>query len=172
MLVFTFSADVVAADGILGANEFTVADAVFRSAHIVGRVLTVELEGVRDGARVNVSVHGLAGVNGRALTGDADVEVRALYADANRDGAVGADALAVRGRGARRGAAHDLLYDLDLDGVVGAGELALVRRRVGQSALIVLQATPVLRAAYVAAAPRNRDPDEMDSALPGVTLST
>jgi phosphoribosylcarboxyaminoimidazole (NCAIR) mutase len=131
-LRLTFSKPVAAADGSLDAGDFRVEGATFRSAQIDGPVLTLELAGVLDRGLVTVSFSGLRGVDGAPLQGQTTLKARALYADANGDGAVNAaDFAALRGQMPRPPAGADLLRDLDLDGTVTALDLLIVRRRFG-----------------------------------------
>jgi hypothetical protein len=133
-LVFTFSKDVAPADGSLDAADFGMTNATFRSAALDGKVLTLELKDVADGALVAVALSGITGTDGAALAGETEVRVRALYGDADRDGAVTArDLLALRARVPRRPSAADLLYDLDLSGSVTAADITTCLRRLSRS---------------------------------------
>jgi hypothetical protein len=131
-LVFTFRGYVAAADGSLDAGDFAITHANFRSASVAGNVLTLDLADARDCGVVSVALTGIAGTDGAPLAGDSDVQVRALYGDADRDGAVTArDLFDLRARLPRRPSAADLLYDLDLTGSVTAADLVSSLRRLG-----------------------------------------
>src|SRR5205823_1838069 len=47
-LVFTFSEPIRAADGAVGANEFSIVHATFSAATIAGTTLTLNLSGIAD----------------------------------------------------------------------------------------------------------------------------
>ena len=51
-VIFTFSADVVAADGMISANEFAIVNATFAGASISGNEVTLDLTNVVDQAVV------------------------------------------------------------------------------------------------------------------------
>jgi len=81
-VVFTFSDNVVAADGMISSNEFTIANATFSSASISGNELTLNRTGVIDQSVVSVTLNGIDDTDGNPLTGDNDVQIRALVGDA------------------------------------------------------------------------------------------
>lgn len=131
-LVFTFSGPVAPFDGALSPEDLSITNAAFRSARVAGNVLTLELGGVADGRLVSVGFSGIGDTRGAQLVGDGDVDVLALYGDANRDGAVTrADLSPLRTRLLRAPSTADLLYDLDLSGAVTAADLSACRRRMG-----------------------------------------
>jgi hypothetical protein len=129
-IVFTFDRDVYSAGGPIGPNNFAISNAEFRAARLDGRVLSVDLGAIADQTEVTVFVEGIVDAGGVELAGFGGVEVRALYGDANREGAVTpADALAVRRQLLRPPRAQDLLLDLDLSGSVSAADWLVARRR-------------------------------------------
>jgi hypothetical protein len=135
-LVLTFTKDVLDADGVLNGDDFVISNATFRSAAVAGRVLTLELAGVRDGSVVGVSLAGFTGADGAGLEGDSDLEVRALYGDVDRDGRVtGTDVMAVRSRIMRPVGGAGLVYDVDLSGAVSALDLRDLRRKMSRAGL-------------------------------------
>jgi hypothetical protein len=70
------------------------------------------------------------------VQGQTVIRARALYGDANGDGTVNAADLGLlRSRLARPPVETDLLRDLDLDGVLTASDLLLVRRHAGNTIL-------------------------------------
>ena len=131
-LRLTFSGDVFPADGALGADDFDITGATFKSARASGPVLTVELSGAQDGSLVTVRLGSFVDGHGNALQGADSVQVLALYGDVDGSGSLDAkDLTAVRGHLLRPAAASDFLRDVDLDGFVTAADLLLVRRRLG-----------------------------------------
>ena len=130
IVVFAFSRDIAAADGMISSNEFTIVNATYSSAVISGNTLALNLTGVIDQTVVSVTLNGINDTGGNALTGDNDVEIRALVADASQDRTVKAnDYRAVK---AHKGETLDqmsgnFLFDLDLDGVIAKRDGKLVR---------------------------------------------
>ena len=144
-LVFTFSADVAPADGALGQEDFYITNATYRRAAISGWILTLELDGVADGALVSIDPTGVVGADGRPREIRTAVEVRALYGDLTGDGAVSsADLMLVRGAIAPSARVADLRMDVDLSGSVTAADLLQVRRRLGARAAVDV----LLRSSY------------------------
>ncbi|MBM3890585.1 MAG: hypothetical protein FJ388_15845, partial [Verrucomicrobia bacterium] len=82
-LVFTFSTNIMAADGTISANEFTLTNAAYSSASISASNLTLNLASVLDQQWVTVVLNGISDVAGNALSGDRDVVAGALYGDVN-----------------------------------------------------------------------------------------
>ena len=127
-IIFTFSDDVVAADGQLDSNEFAISNAAFGSASIAGNVLTLNLTNVVDQSVVQIALNGITGASGQPLVGDNDVEIRALTADANQDQTVDrGDIQLLRAHAGEPVSQSNYLLDLDLDGMIGAGDARLVR---------------------------------------------
>jgi hypothetical protein len=75
-------------DGVLSSNEFTIVNGSFSSVTLVGSVLTLNLSGVVNAARLSVTLLGLVDAAGNGLSGTKTVTVRNLYGDVNRNGAV------------------------------------------------------------------------------------
>ncbi|MBA3961301.1 MAG: hypothetical protein H0X40_05290 [Chthoniobacterales bacterium] len=118
-LVFTFSEDVEAADGMISSNEFTITNATYSSASISGNMITLNLINVIDQSVVSVTLNGISDTSNNALTGDSDVEVRALFGDANQDQTV--DKPDLQGINSHLGQTLDqtnYLDDLNLDGAI------------------------------------------------------
>jgi hypothetical protein len=130
-LRFTFSKPVASDDGSVGVDNFYLGGATYRSARVSGNVLTLELVGAEDGGSVAVLLTGLGGTDGGRLQGETSVEVRALYGDVDRDGAVAlADFMTVRRRAMRVVGPTDFLCDVDCNGMITAADLVAVRRRM------------------------------------------
>ncbi len=128
-LVFTFSDNVVAADGMISANEFTVTNAAFSTAAISGNTLTLQLSGVVDQSVVSVALHGLNDSHGAPLTGDNDVEIRALAGDANQSRVVDrSDFQLLRTQKGHPLDQTNFLLDLNLDGVIGKADAQAIRQ--------------------------------------------
>jgi hypothetical protein len=126
-IVFTFNSDIVAADGTISSNEFTIANASFSSASISGNELTLNLTGVVDQSVVSIALNGINSTGGTPLSGDNDVEIRALLADANQDRAVGRpDLMLLRQHKGQSVNSTNFVLDLDLDGLIGKGDNRLV----------------------------------------------
>ena len=126
-VVFTFSENIVAADGMISANEFTIANATFSSASISGNLLTLNLSGVVDQSVVSVALSGINSTGGTPLSGDNNLEIRALLADANQDRSVGRpDLMLLRTHKGQSVDSSNFVLDLDLDGLIGKGDNRLV----------------------------------------------
>ena len=119
-VVFAFSEDVVAADGAISANEFTITNANFSSASIAGNTITLNLTGALDQSVVTIALNGINDITGNPLTGDNNVEIRALAGDATQDKRVGRpDSEAVRAHARQPLDQMNYLFDLNLDGRIG-----------------------------------------------------
>jgi regulation of enolase protein 1 (concanavalin A-like superfamily) len=132
---FVFSEHLAVVDGALGANEFTVANAVFSSAALentpAGAVLTLRLAGLADRSRITVTLNGLADLAGNGLAGDNHVSVRALFGDVDGNGAVTARDYVAARTGMNAGAAWNYLLDLDASGTVNSRDVLYARMRMG-----------------------------------------
>ena len=129
-IVFTFSDNVAATDGTLDANEFTISNASFSSASISGNMLTLNLSSVVDQSVVSVTLHGIVDSNGDALSGDNDVEIRALVGDANQDQIVdGNDFTAVKAHAGQplNQMSGNFLFDLNVNGLIARPDGHVVR---------------------------------------------
>lgn len=129
-VVFTFSENVIAADGMISANEFTIANASFNSASISGNQLTLNLSSVVDQSVVSVGLNGIGSTDGVPLSGDNDVEIRVLLGDTDQNQIV--DKPDLQGVKLHAGEALDqvsgnYLFDLDLNGVIGRVDGRIVR---------------------------------------------
>lgn len=135
-VVFDFSEDIVAADGTIDSNEFTIVNATFSSAVISGNTLALNLTGATDQSVVSVTLSGIQDTSGNILTGDRDVEIRALVADANQDRSVGsADAQGVKmhlGETLDQ-TSENFLFDLDLDGTIARRDTRVIRANKAHS---------------------------------------
>jgi hypothetical protein len=137
VLRLVFSEPLAVADGALGANEFTVANAAFGSAELentsTGAVLTLRLAGVLDRRLVTVTLNGLADLAGNELAGDNGVSIRALFGDVDGNGAVTARDYVAARNGMNAGAAWNYLLDLDASGKVNSRDALYVRMRMGSA---------------------------------------
>ena len=129
-IVFTFSDNVVATDGTIDSNEFTITNATFSNASISANTLTLNLSGVIDQSVVSVTLNGIQNTSGNPLTGDNDIEIRALVGDANQSQVVDKPDL----QGVKDHAGEPLdqmsgnyLFDLDLDGTIGRGDGRVIK---------------------------------------------
>jgi hypothetical protein len=112
---------------MISSNEFTIANAIFSSASISGNELTLNLSGVVDQSVVTIALNGINSTGGTPLSGDNDVEIRALLADANQDRAVGRpDLMLLRTHKGQIVNSSNFVLDLDLDGLIGKGDNRLV----------------------------------------------
>ena len=135
-IVFGFSGDIVAADGMISSNEFTIVNATFSSAVISGSELTLDLSAVTDQSIVSVTLNGINDLDGNALSGDNDVEIRALVGDANQDRNVTIDdSRAVKAHGGQPldQMSGNYLFDLDLNGVIAKKDGRVVRINRGHT---------------------------------------
>ena len=133
-VVFTFNGDIVAADGMISANEFTIANATFSSASISGNELTLNLSGVVDQSVVSIALSGLNSASGAPLSGDSDVEIRALLADADQNRHVNrSDLMLLRQHKDQSVDSSNFVLDLDLDGLIGKGDKRLVGMKKGHT---------------------------------------
>ena len=127
-LVFTFSDNVEAADGMISSNEFTITNATFSSASISGNMITLHLTSVTDQSVLGVTLNGISDTNNNALTGDNDVEVRALLGDSNQDQTVSKpDLQVVKSHAGQTLDQTNYLSDLTLDGVIDGLDCRVVR---------------------------------------------
>jgi len=126
-IVFAFNGSIVAADGMISSNEFAIANAIFSSASISENELTLNLSGVVDQSVVTIALNGINDTGGIPLSGDKDVEIRALLADANQDRAVGRpDLMLLRAHKGQIVNSSNFVLDLDVDGLIGKGDNRLV----------------------------------------------
>lgn len=133
-IVFTFNGDIVVADGTIDSNEFTITNATFSSAAISANELTLNLSGVVDQSVVSVTLNGITDTTGNALTGDNDVEIRALVGDTSQDRNVMIDdfrAIKAHARQFLDQMSGNYLFDLDLNGVIAKGDGRVVRMNKG-----------------------------------------
>lgn len=128
-LVFTFSDNVVASDGTLDGNEFAIMNASFASASSTGNQITLNLTNVIDQSVVSVALNGIESAGGTALSGDNDVEIRALVADANQDRIVDrSDLQMLRDHANETVNETNFLSDLDLSGMIDSADGRIVRQ--------------------------------------------
>ncbi|MBA3963213.1 MAG: hypothetical protein H0X40_15115 [Chthoniobacterales bacterium] len=129
-IVFTFSDNIVAADGMISSNEFTIVNATFSSASISGNELTLNLSNAIDQSVVSVTLNGINDTNNNPLTGDNDVAIRALVGDANQDQIVdGNDFTAVKAHAGQPldQMSGNFLFDLNVNGVIARPDGHVVR---------------------------------------------
>jgi uncharacterized delta-60 repeat protein len=129
-IVFTFSDNITAADGMISSNEFTITNATFGSASISGDELTLNLSNVIDQSVVSVTLNGIDDTNHNPLTGDNDVAIRALVGDANQDQIVdGNDFTAVKAHAGQPldQMSGNFLFDLNINGVIARPDGHVVR---------------------------------------------
>jgi len=126
-LVFTFSEPIVATDGAIGGNEFSISNATYSSATISGNTLTLNLSGVANARYAMISFTGLTGLSGNLVGGSTTLTVGNLLGDVNQNGSVtGSDQLLVKSRLLQPITSSNFLADLNLNGsVTGADQLLL-----------------------------------------------
>ena len=128
-IIFTFSNDIVASDGMISANEFTIANATFSSASISGNELTLNLTNVIDQSVVTIAISGIEDPSGAALGGDNDVAIRALFADVNQEQVVDRSDFALVAQHQRESVDNNnFLLDIDLDGLIRRVDGYLVKQ--------------------------------------------
>jgi len=134
-LLFTFSKDVVASDGLLSANEFTLTNATFVSASIVSSNLTLNLTNVVDQSKVTVVLNGFSDSDGNALAGTNAVIVRSLYGDVNQSGTVNAvDLQQVKNNLLAALTPANFLCDVNSSGTINAVDLQQIKNNLLHSA--------------------------------------
>jgi predicted outer membrane repeat protein len=127
-LILTFSDNVVASDGTIDGNEFAIMNASFAGASSTGNQITLNLTNVIDQSVVSVALSGIESNEGTALSGDNDVEIRALLGDANQDRIVDrADIASLRAHRNQNVDEDNFVLDLDLNGTVGPHDGRIVR---------------------------------------------
>jgi hypothetical protein len=123
-IVFTFNKVMVATDGLLSANEFTLTNATYVSASIVSSNLTLNLTNVVDQTKVTVVLNGLSDLAGNALVGTNAVKIRSLYGDANQNGTVTiGDMQAAKNNLGKTLTTTNFLCDLNLTGTITIGDM-------------------------------------------------
>ncbi len=128
-LIFSFSDDVVASDGTLDADEFTITNAAFDSALILGNAITLDLTGVLDQSVVTVRLSDIEDTSGNPLSGDNEVAIRALFGDANQSRKVERlDLKLLRSHRNEPVNNSNFVLDLDLNGTVGARDARIIRQ--------------------------------------------
>ena len=134
-LLFTFSKDVVASDGLLSANEFTLTNATFVSASIVSSNLTLNLTNVVDQSKVTVVLNGFSDSDGNALAGTNAVIVRSLYGDVNQSGTVNAvDLQQTKNNLLATLTPANFLCDVNCSGIINAVDLQQIKNNLLHSA--------------------------------------
>ena len=121
---------------MISSNEFTITNATYSSASISGNMITLNLTNVIDQSVVSVTLNGIDDTNNNPLTGDKDVEIRALAGDASQNQTV--DKPDLQGIKDHVGQPLDqmsgnYLFDLDLDGVIGKLDGRVVKINKGHT---------------------------------------
>ncbi|MBI5396119.1 MAG: DNRLRE domain-containing protein, partial [Verrucomicrobia bacterium] len=130
-LVLTFSKNIVAADGTLSANEFTLTNATFSAASVSASNLTLNLAGIPDQSRVTVVLNGLTDPYGVALAGANAVVIRALYGDVNQSGSVSVgDMQAVKNKLLQVLSSANFLCDVNCSGSITVGDMQVVKNNL------------------------------------------
>ena len=120
-IVFTFNHDIAAADGDFNCSEVTVTGADCIGAGASANRLRVHLRAVVDQSIVHVTLNGITDLAGHPLTGDNDVEIRALVGDINQNRNVyNNDYLILHNHDGEGTNPGNFLADLDLNGAVEA----------------------------------------------------
>jgi len=127
-VIFTFSDDVVASDGMISSNEFTITNAAFSSASIAGNEITLNLTGVVDQSVVTIALSGIEDMNGTPLSGDNDVAIRALLGDTNQNHTVDKPDYELIEQHLNEAVdSSNFLLDLNLNGTVQKSDGRIVR---------------------------------------------
>ncbi len=136
-VIFTFSEDVLAADGVPDETEVNlschgVPCGTIESVSIVGDEMTVEMGGVPDATCLAITLDGIIDLAGNFLAGDYDVHIRVLLGDTNADGAANlidmAQVKSVKGGPPDETTAR---FDLNCDGFINLIDMALAKSRNG-----------------------------------------
>jgi hypothetical protein len=133
IVVFSFSSDVVATDGMISSNEFTITNASYSSASISGNEITLNLSAVVDQSIVTITLSGIDDTTGSPLTGDYDVQIHALVGDATQNRRVSRrDSHLVRHHAGQPldQTSGNFILDLNLDGTIDTqdGQVALMNK--------------------------------------------
>ena len=141
-LVFTFNTPMAAADGTLDATEFTLTNATFVSANIVGSNLTLNLTNVVDQTTVTVVMNGLTDLSGNALSGTNAVIVRGLYGDVNQNGSVNVvDMQRVKNNMLQGLTAANFLCDVNCNGGINVVDLQQIKNNLLHTASLAPSGT-------------------------------
>ena len=83
---------------------------------------------------VSIALSGLNSASGAPLSGDSDVEIRALLADADQNRHVNrSDLMLLRQHKDQSVDSSNFVLDLDLDGLIGKGDKRLVGMKKGHT---------------------------------------
>ena len=127
-LLFTFNKEMMAVDGVLSANEFTLTNATYVSASILSSNLTLNLTNAVDQSKVTVVLNGLRDLTGNPLVGTNAVRIRSLYGDANQSGTVNiADMQTIKFKLGSALSATNFIYDLNLSGVINIADMQVAK---------------------------------------------
>lgn len=133
-IVFIFNKAMMATDGLLSANEFTLTNAMFMSASIASSNLTLNLTNVVDQSKVTVVLNGLSDLAGNALVGTNAIKVRSLYGDANQNGTVTiGDMQAAKNNLGKTLTATNFLCDLNLTGSITIGDMQVGKNNLSHT---------------------------------------
>ena len=133
-LIFTFSDNAAAADGTLDANDFTISNATFSSASISGDTLILNLSAVVNASVVGVSLNGITSISGVNISGDNDLEVRALIGDVSGNGAVNrTDVAQTKFQSGAAATNANFREDVDLSGGIDGTDVSQVKLSVGSA---------------------------------------
>jgi hypothetical protein len=128
-VIFTFSSNIVASDGMISSNEFAITNATFSSASISSNELTLNLTNVIDQSVVTIAINGIEDTAGNGLNGDNDIAIRALFADVNQDKVVDRSDFTLVAQHQRESVdSNNFLLDLDLDGLIRRVDGYLVKQ--------------------------------------------
>ena len=127
-LLFTFNKEMMAVDGVLSANEFTLTNATYVSASILSSNLTLNLTNAVDQSKVTVVLNGFSDLAGNPLVGTNAVKIRSLYGDANQSGTVNiADMQTIKFKLGSTLSATNFIYDLNLSGVINIADMQVAK---------------------------------------------
>ena len=137
-MVFTFSKNIAAAGGVLSAGNFTIANATYGSATILGDTLTLNLSGITDMATVTVALGGITDLVGNTIGGTTNLSVRALFGDVNQNGSVNVvDMQQIKNKLLGGVTAANFLYDVNCSGGMNVVDMQQVKNNLLHSASVV-----------------------------------
>jgi hypothetical protein len=133
-IVFNFSEQIRALDGVLDRNDFALTGGSFASVSVSGTTLVLSVSGLRDQSKLIINLSGLGDLAGNAITGDHDVVIRNLVGDVDGSGRVDStDQQLVKNNFQRPLTASNFWFDIDASGTINSTDQQLVKSNLRHS---------------------------------------
>ena len=133
-LVLTFDEPVLAADGVLDASEFAIANATFAGVSVDGDRLLLQLADAANRATLTVRPQGLTDASGNAMLSGVSVAMRTLAGDVDQTGAVNViDQARAKAALAQPVGVINFLNDVNNDGLINVIDQALIKSYLSQT---------------------------------------